>query len=121
MQFAAFPEVEAVSLGGSQASGAADAGSDIDLYVYITATLPLATQTQIIEQAGGATRAAQNLPYWGGDNVLIDAATGITVDCMYVDTGWIEEQISRVMEKHPIKPGVFNLLLPGGAAVARAV
>jgi len=31
--YAAWPEVEAVALGGSQATGLADAGSDIDLYV----------------------------------------------------------------------------------------
>ena len=98
--FAAFPEVAAVALGGSQSSGAADAESDIDLYVYTTAALPVATQARLIEQAGGATRADQNLPYWGGVNVWIDAATGITVDCMYVDTRWIEAQIRRVMETH---------------------
>ena len=32
--FRAFPQVEAVAVGGSLASGEVDAGSDIDLYVY---------------------------------------------------------------------------------------
>ena len=34
------PEVVAVALGGSAAGGAADAASDIDLYVYTNAEVP---------------------------------------------------------------------------------
>ncbi len=100
MQFAAFPQVVAVALGGSQSSGAADAESDIDLYVYTDAEIPLAAQAALIEQSGGATRADLNLPYWGGVNMWIDAATGITVDCIFFGAAWMEEQVVRVMEAH---------------------
>jgi hypothetical protein len=99
-QFAAFPQVVAVALGGSQSSGAADAESDIDLYVYTEAEIPLAAQTALIEQSGGAIRADLNLPYWGGVNMWIGTATGMTVDCMYFGAAWMEEQIVRVIEAH---------------------
>jgi hypothetical protein len=98
--FAAFPQVVAVALGGSQSSGTSDLESDIDLYVYTDRELPLAAQSALIEQFGGATRADLNLPYWGGVNEWIDTATGIAIDCMYFGAAWIEEQITRVFEMH---------------------
>jgi hypothetical protein len=99
-QFAALPQVVAVALGGSQASGAADAESDIDLYIYTDTEVSLAAQAALIEQSGGASRADLNLPYWGGVNMWINTPTGITVDCMYFGAAWMEEQIRRVMEMH---------------------
>jgi predicted nucleotidyltransferase len=99
-QFAAFSQVRALALGGSQSSGAADAGSDIDVYIYIETPVSLAAQAALIEQSGGATRAEVGLPYWGGVNMWIDATTGITVDCVYFGTTWMEEQVERVMEAH---------------------
>jgi hypothetical protein len=99
-QFAAFPQVAAVALGGSQASGAADAESDIDLYIYTDTEVSPAAQAALIQQSGGARRADLNLSYWGGVNMWIHAPTGITVDCVYFGTAWIEEQTRRVMEMH---------------------
>ena len=99
-QFAAFPQVVAVALGGSQASSTADTESDIDLYIYTDTEVSLAAQSALIEQSGGANRADLNLPYWGGVNIWINAPTGITVDCIYFGAAWMEEQIMRVMELH---------------------
>jgi hypothetical protein len=99
-QFARFPQVVAVALGGSQASGAADAGSDIDLYVYTDGEISLAAQEALIEQSGGATHADLGLPYWGGVNMWINSPTGITVDGVYFGAAWMEEQVRRVMEMH---------------------
>ena len=99
-QFAALPQVVAVALSGSQSSGAADAGSDIDLCIYTDAEIPPAAQATLIAQSGGATHADLNLPYWGGVNMWIDAATGITIDCAHFGAAWMEEQVLRVMETH---------------------
>lgn len=101
--FAAFPQVHAVALGGSQSSGTSDAESDLDLYVYTDGAIPQADLLALIEQAGGATRA-DILPYWGGVNMWIDAATGITVDVIVFGAEWMEEQVARVMERH--EPGM---------------
>lgn len=99
-QFAGLSQVIAVALGGSQSSGAADVGSDIDLYVYTASEVPLAAQTALIARAGGALRADLGLPYWGGVNTWTDTATGIMVDCIYFGAPWMEEQVVRVMEAH---------------------
>jgi len=45
--FGALPNVEAVALGGSQATGDADPDSDTDLYVYTTAAIPVADREAI--------------------------------------------------------------------------
>jgi hypothetical protein len=103
--FAALPQVAAVALGGSQSSAAADEGSDIDLYVYTNAAISPAEQAALLARSGGATRADLDLPYWGGVNMWIDAASGVTVDCMYFDTAWIEEQVARVMDAHQASMG----------------
>lgn len=103
-QFAALPQVVAVALAGSQSSGAADPGSDIDLYVYTDAEVPPAAHAALIERAGGTARADLNLPYWGGVNTWTDTPSGIMIDCMYFGTAWMEEQVARVMEAH--QPGL---------------
>jgi hypothetical protein len=99
-RFAALPQVTAVALGGSQSSGAADAESDIDLYVYTEAEIPQDVQAALIEQSGGATRADLGLPYWGGVNMWIDAASGITVDGIYFGAAWMEQQVARALDEH---------------------
>jgi Domain of unknown function (DUF4037)/Nucleotidyltransferase domain len=98
--YATFPQVVAIALSGSQASGTADIGSDIDLYMYTDGEFSVAEQQAVIEQAGGATRSNLNLPYWGGTNLWIDAATGIIVDAMYFDRAWMQQQVVQVMDEH---------------------
>lgn len=103
--FAAYPEVVAVAMSGSQSSGAADAESDIDLCVYTTAGLPSSATAAVIERSGGATRIELDMPYWGGANLWVDVTTGMMVDAMFLSTGWIEQQIARVMEAHEASLG----------------
>lgn len=98
-RFAAFPQVRAIALGGSQSSGTADAASDIDLYVYTDGAIPEADLSQLIAQAGGAA-GADRLPYWGGVNMWVDATTGITVDVMLFGAEWMAEHVDRAMERH---------------------
>jgi hypothetical protein len=98
--FSELPQVIAVALGGSAASGAADATSDIDLYVYVTDAIPVSARRAIVERAGGASRADMDLPYWGGGDEWIDAATGIEVDAMTFGTEWMAEQVRRVLVDH---------------------
>lgn len=98
--FAALPAVEAVALSGSQQSAAADPNSDIDLYVYMRADIPVAQREAIMAQAGGASRADVGMSYWGPGDEWIDATTGIHVDLIYFDVVWIEQQLQRVLHAH---------------------
>jgi predicted nucleotidyltransferase len=102
--FSAFPNVEAIALAGSQASGAVDQDSDIDLYVYITSVIPLGARIAIVEELG-ATRSDLNLQFWDLGDEWYDEETGIEVDVIYWDVSWIEEQLDRVLAAHQASTG----------------
>jgi hypothetical protein len=103
-RFAAFSNVEAIALAGSQTVGTPDQGSDIDVYVYITTEIPLSERVALVE-ALGATRADLGLDFWGPGDEWYDAETGIEVDVIYWETTWIEEQLKRVLQHHQASTG----------------
>jgi len=97
--FSAFLNVEAIALAGSQASGAVDQDSDVDLYVYTTSVIALSERVAIVEKLG-ATRSDLNLQFWDLGDEWYDAETGIEVDVIYWDTSWIEGQLDCVLVEH---------------------
>lgn len=99
-QFAALPEVVAIALSGSVASGAADSGSDVDVCLYTAAELSPTARAILVEQARGSTRADLGLPYWGGVNVWVDEEKGTTFDLSVFEAAWMESQVARVMDEH---------------------
>jgi hypothetical protein len=99
--YSRFPQVEAAAVSGSLTSGTpADASSDIDLYVYTTAAIPLEQREELVRAAGGASRADMNLDYWDLGDEWFHAGSGIEVDVMYWDTGWVEEALRQVVFEH---------------------
>ncbi len=105
--YEALPETVAVALGGSRgATGlGADASSDVDLYVYTRATIPLEARRAVVATAGGAVRADMGLHFWGDGDEWVDAPTGIHVDAAYFDTGWMEGRIDAVLDRHEASLG----------------
>lgn len=103
--FAALPQVEAVALGGSRSTGAADRTSDIDVYVYTQADIPVVERQALVLRAGNASRADLGLTYWGPGDEWVDAATGIEVDVVYFDVRWMENQLQRVIYEHQAQLG----------------
>lgn len=89
--------VQAVALSGSGPSGMADAVSDVDLYVYCTAPLSLEFRAQIAEPA---SRAEIGNAFWEPGDEWVDALTGISLDVMFREVRWIEEQLDRVLNRH---------------------
>jgi hypothetical protein len=102
--FSEFPQVEAVALSGSQTSGRSDYTSDIDLYVYTRAEIPLSQRAALVEKSRAA-RADLDLRFWDLGDEWFDAATGIEVDIIYWDTAWIETQLDRVLVQHQASLG----------------
>ena len=98
--FALLPQVTAVALGVSLSSDVADSGSDIDLYIYINAEIPLAEREAIIAQAGGALQSNLGLSYWGPGDLWIDKLSGILIDCNYFEASWMAEQLTRVLDAY---------------------
>lgn len=101
--FANLPEVVAVALAGSGGTGAADERSDIDLYVYAGAPVPMADRVAIATSF--ATRAEVGNDFWEPGDEWIDAQTGRHVDVMYRTPAWIEEQLERVLIRHEASVG----------------
>lgn len=94
--YGAHASVVAVALGGSLASGAADAGSDIDLYVYLDGPLTLAERAAV---AGETPRAEIGNAFWEPGDEWIDADSGIHLDVMFRDVAWIEADLARVLDR----------------------
>ena len=100
--YAAIPAVEAVVLSGSRTSGLGDGSSDIDLYVYSREALSLEERARV---AAGARRAEIGNAFWEPGDEWVEQATGISVDVMFRDCRWIEEQLDRVLKHHQASVG----------------
>ena len=103
-RFREFPTVEAVAWGGSQAATRGDQVSDIDLYVYTTAVIPLAAREALVAEMQ-SSRADLNLQLWDSGDEWYDADTGIEVDVIYWEPAWIEGQLDRVWRQHQASLG----------------
>lgn len=99
-RFAELPQVEAVTLGGSRASGRADDASDLDVYVHANGVIPLATRQRVVEQLGGASVADLGLDYFGDGDEWVDARTGVRFDVIYFGLEWLREQVERPLVQH---------------------
>jgi hypothetical protein len=109
-RIATWPAVEAVALAGSLASGRGDAASDLDLYVYTWADVPLAARQQLVAQLGGATQADLGLTFWGPGDEWFHAPSGIEVDLVYFDANWMQAQLRRVLRAHQPSLGYSTAL-----------
>ncbi|HPV76109.1 MAG TPA: DUF4037 domain-containing protein, partial [Gemmatimonadaceae bacterium] len=106
-QFAALTEVEAIALSGSRAraSAPADPASDVDLYVFTSSDISLATRQRIVAQLGGAPTAQLDQRFWGLSDQWIDPASGLHIDVNYFDAGWMQDSVVRVVEAHQASLG----------------
>lgn len=98
--FAALPQVEAMALGGSRASGRADAASDVDLYVFTATEIPLEVRRGIVQRLGGAAVADLGLDYFGDGDEWRDARTGVQLDLMYFGLELMKGQVERPLVHH---------------------
>ena len=80
-RYGALAQVEAVALTGSQNSGLADDASDIDLYVYLRADLPVTERMEVA--APYADGAEFDNRYWGTEDAWTDLASGIHVEGIF--------------------------------------
>lgn len=107
--FQTFPQVKAIAISGSLASGMADSGSDVDLYFYLTAPIPTAERMALIRSLGPAS-GTYNEPFWGIGDEWFHAESGIMADCIYFGADWMEDQISRVLERFEPSQGYSTCL-----------
>jgi hypothetical protein len=99
---AGLPNVTAVVLGGSWATGHAAPGyaSDLDLYVYAPAEPTLAGRRVLAdEQAAPGTAIEVGNTYWEpGDEWT--HRSGVHIDIMYRSPAWLDAELDRVLVEH---------------------
>ena len=74
------PEVEAVALGGSRATGRQDETSDYDVYVYITEPVAASVRKDILDKYCGYTEIGNSFWELEDDVTLLD---GVDMDIIY--------------------------------------
>lgn len=102
-RFGALPQVEAVALTGSHNSATSDEHSDVDLYVYVNADIPVTDRMEVATPY--AEDAEFDNHFWGTADSWHDLASGIRVEGLYWNVRWIEGEIDRVLRRHEASTG----------------
>jgi hypothetical protein len=108
--YSAITQVQAVALGGSRAGPfKPDSLSDIDIYVYHDAEIPLSARQAIA--AGNSTKAEIGNKFWEEGDEWIAREPALKVDVMFRGVSWIEDEVARVIERHEAKLGYSTCFL----------
>jgi predicted nucleotidyltransferase len=102
-RYSVLSQVEAVALAGSQTTGTADQGSDFDIYVYVREEIPVSVRAAIA--AAHAERVEVDNHFWEPGDEWVEADSRVSVDVMFRDVRWIEEQLDRVLRRHEASVG----------------
>ncbi|HEX2863085.1 MAG TPA: nucleotidyltransferase domain-containing protein [Deinococcales bacterium] len=94
-ELAEIPEVLAVAMGGSRASGTADAGSDIDLYVFSAAGVPVEPRAALARARSAAPEI--DAQWWGPTDEWRDDASGIWFDLTFWTQAWMQAEIEKTL------------------------
>jgi hypothetical protein len=106
--YGALPQVDAVASAGSRTTGMGDHGSDLDLYVYICADIPLEKRAEIA--AARAVWAEVDNRFWEPGDEWVEAGSGLGVDVIFRRTDWTQEQLERVLRRHEASLGYTTCL-----------
>jgi len=107
---ASSPAVAAIALVGSQASGAAESGSDVDIFVYTDGGLGDGDLGELRSRRAdefadpAAWRSTHETAFGDGDVWLLRDGR-IWLDLMYWTTTWGEAQLRRVLIEHAASMG----------------
>jgi hypothetical protein len=108
--YAPLPEVRAVGLGGSVAAGTADASSDIDLYVLVDAIIPDQRRLEVIRSFDPPPEDRSRVLAGPAGDEFHDGPTGVEIDVMYWDPGWLSDRIDAVLVRHEPAPAYTTCL-----------
>ncbi len=101
-RFSQLPQVEAVAIAGSVATGRANASSDIDVYIYPSSDIPADVRLSIGQ---AFSKDAQIVDYWGPAVVWFDPATGIEVEALFFHIRWMEDLVLKPLVQHQAQTG----------------
>lgn len=102
--------VVAIGLGGSQASGQATSGSDIDLYVLTSQRIDPEVRRAIIEpMVDDPFRVDLDVPYWGDEDAF--SIEGVWYDLVFFDADWFVREIDAVLTDYRVSQGYSTSFL----------
>jgi predicted nucleotidyltransferase len=101
-RFSQLPEVEAVAIAGSVATGRANASSDVDVYIYPSTDIPADVRLAIGQEF---SPAAQIVDYWGSAVVWFDPASNIEVEALFFNVKWMEDLVLQPLQQHRAQMG----------------
>lgn len=93
-ELGALPQVEAIALGGSRATGRHDEKSDYDVYIYLTEAVDTETRRSVLEKYCRYMEIGNAFWELEDDVTLND---GIDMDIIYRDMGDFESTVSSVV------------------------
>ena len=97
-EYKAFSQVKAIAFGGSSSANTSDNLSDIDTYVFVESDIPIPEREKLVKKY--STKYEVGGEYFGsGDEYFVDKL-GKQFDVMFWDTGWFENVVENVWEKH---------------------
>ena len=103
----AWPEVEAIALGGSRATGNADEKSDYDVYLYVTAPVPTQRRKKLLSDYCSRMEIDNN--FWENeDNCTLNDGTDI--DILYRDFDSFMNGVADVVEHFHASNGYTTCL-----------
>lgn len=96
------PEVAAVAVAGSRATGLADADADLDLYVYADPPVPLAARAALADEFAAPGWREIGGDYWGPADAWPSGTAGdaTDLDLIFFSPGWMADQLDRVLVRH---------------------
>jgi hypothetical protein len=108
-RYAQLPEVIAIGLAGSRATGAAGQDSDYDLYIFSEHDLGRETRAHALHDLD--PRAELSGDQWGPGDEWEDPASGAAIDAVYWTTGWMEGALDRILVRHEPSTGYSTCFL----------
>jgi hypothetical protein len=103
-----WPEVVAIAEGGSRTKGNQDQASDLDLYIYVNAEVPLERRYILIDPRSDDAELDNRI--WETGDEWTDRRTGMVVDMMYRSPDWIEGELARVLDSREASLGYSTCL-----------
>ena len=97
-EYKAFSQVKAIAAGGSGTAKTSDDLSDIDIYVFVDNDISLHDRENLIEKYSSKYEVGGE--YFGSGDEFFVENIGKQFDVMFWNTGWFEETIRNVWEKH---------------------
>jgi hypothetical protein len=102
-RFSRRPEVIAIALGGSRATGHVDAHSDCDVYVFGDGRVPETIRREIALRFDPNPEIGN--PWFGDEDAWMDPTGGVAVDLVFFGHEWFEARLREVIERHRPAPG----------------